>query len=107
MFRQVKYVWNIAAVFGLCWDSLQTSSGVVSGWTFGSAVCEKKLGGKKNLQKLTEVSLLEARPGRPFRRLMGLLELSGALQGPLERTASCLGAAWGRLGALKVRWGSL
>ena len=62
---------------------------------------------KKKLQKLTEVSLLEARPGRPFRRLMGLLELSGALQGPLERTASCLGAAWGRLGALKVRWGSL
>lgn len=61
----------------------------------------------KKLQKLTEVSLLEARPGRPFRRLMGLLELSGALQGPLERTASCLGAAWGRLGALKVRWGSL
>ena len=67
---------------------------------------KKKLGEKK-LQKLTEVSLLEARPGRPFRRLMGLLELSGALQGPLERTASCLGAAWGRLGALKVRWGSL
>ena len=68
----------------------------------------KKQPGKKiNLQKLTEVSLLEARPGRPFRRLMGLLELSGALQGPLERTASCLGAAWGRLGALKVRWGSL
>ena len=65
-----------------------------------------KKAGKKR-QKLTEVSLLEARPGRPFRRLMGLLELSGALQGPLERTASCLGAAWGRLGALKVRWGSL
>ena len=67
----------------------------------------KKSWGKKKLQKLAEVSLLEARPGRPFRRLMGLLELSGALQGPLERTASCLGAAWGRLGALKVRWGSL